>query len=200
MITVACVKWGAKYPARYANVLRAAVARHLARPHRFVCLTDDPSGLDAGIEARALSPGRVGWWNKLELFRPGQFEGRVLYLDLDSVIVGDLAPLAARCGIVWLDDWGWRRRVYGSGTMVWDAGEHADAWNDYTPEVAARLEGDQDWLTELGGWARLLPPLVRSYRYHCRGGPPPGCVVVGFHGAPKPHEVRGGWVPQHWRG
>jgi len=51
VITVACVKQGAKYPPQYVLVLRDMVARRLRSSHRFVCLTDDRTGLDDGIES-----------------------------------------------------------------------------------------------------------------------------------------------------
>ena len=122
----------------------------------------------------------------------------MLYLDLDTVIVGPLDPLVAQTGAVKLRDWGWDRDVTAGGTLVWDAGEHADLWDgaDLAPK---RYADDQVYITARGGWNRLPPALLRSYRYHCKSGPPFGCSVVAFHGHPKPHEVATGWVPQHWR-
>nr|WP_145924153.1 hypothetical protein [Halomonas elongata] len=38
-----------------------------------------------------LAHGWPGWWSKLELFRP--HGGDLLYLDLDTVVRGDLQPL-----------------------------------------------------------------------------------------------------------
>lgn len=186
MITVACVEWG-NYLGRgeeYVEKLQRGVARWMSLPHEFVCLRPDGD--------------LIGWWNKIELFRPGRFAGRVLYIDLDSVIVGPLDPLAVHPGVVHLRDWGWKRHVYGSGTMVWDAGDHSDIFTRYTPEVAEWFEGDQDWMTHLGGWDALPAQLVRSYRYHCKAGPPPGCSIVAFHGKPKPHEFTDGWVATAW--
>jgi len=34
-----------------------------------------------------------GWWSKIELFRPGIFQGRVLYFDLDTVIKNEISDL-----------------------------------------------------------------------------------------------------------
>jgi hypothetical protein len=191
---VACVKSGPLYPAHHVNVLRDMVRRHLPLAHRFVCLTDDPSGLASGIEPVELTPGRVGWWNKVELFRPGIFNGHVLYCDLDVCIVGPLARFFEARGIPYLTDWGWTRHCYCSSVMVWEAGEHAKAWHEWTPEIANRLHGDQDWLTLLGGWDRLPARWCCSYRYHAVNGPPVDASVVCFHGAPKPHQL----PPEHW--
>ena len=40
-VNIICLKWGTRYPARYTNILYASVKRHLHRPFRFVCFTDD---------------------------------------------------------------------------------------------------------------------------------------------------------------
>ena len=72
--TVACMKWGTLYGPEYVNRLHAGVARHLARPFRFVCFTDDAQGLDPAIDARPLPDTGAGAtrdsrWRKLALLR-----------------------------------------------------------------------------------------------------------------------------------
>lgn len=193
-LTVACVEWGdyCGRGARYVAGLRRAVARHLVAPHEFVCLTDEPYRHDC--RTIRLTPGRVGWWNKLELFRPGLFAGRVLFLDLDNFVIGGLDELVRHKGIIHLRDWGWQENVYGSGCMVWDAGEHAEIWRLAAPDVASWFRGDQDWMTSLGGWAALPFPLVCSAKYHCKSGPPAGAAVVCCHGPIKPHVSVPSWA------
>jgi hypothetical protein len=184
-LTVACVQVG-DYLGRgeeYVEKLQAGVARHLSAPFRFECLREAT---------------RAGWWAKLDLFRPGMFEGRVLYLDLDSVIVGPLDRLAESKGILHLGRWGWTKNDYGSGVMVWDAGEHEEVWARAPADVEQRFRGDQDWMTHLGGWPALPDGLCVSYRYHAKAGPPKSASVCCFHGTPKPHEL-GGWVAEAWR-
>ena len=99
MATVLCMKWGTAYSADYVNILYRAVSANLEQPFRFICLTDDDSGLDRSIEAYplpdiGLSPERLahGGWQKLCVFAPAlhQIEGRVLFLDVDIVITGSL--------------------------------------------------------------------------------------------------------------
>lgn len=190
MLTVACVEWGnyCGKGRRYVDNLFAGVLLNLHTPYRFVCLTDDPDR--HAVDTIRLTPGATGWWNKLELFRPGLFEGRVLYLDLDNFIVGSLDALVQHKGIIHLEQWGWKVNDYGSGVMVWDAGEHAEAWermNDPPMPAAMRFRGDQDWLTALGGWDALPVPMVCSFKYHCKPTPPAGAAVVCCHGPRKPH-------------
>lgn len=97
-VNVICMKWGSMYGPEYVNNLRAGVARHLRRPHRFVCFTDDASGLSADVEVQPLpSLGLPNGqqdlrWRKLAVFGPqlGDLQGTTLFLDLDLVIVGSL--------------------------------------------------------------------------------------------------------------
>ncbi len=99
-VSVLCMKWGSMYGAEYVNRLRAGVRRNLARPHRFVCFTDDASGLAPDIEVRPLptlglpAGHQDRRWQKLALFGRdlGDVTGTALFLDLDVVIVGDLEP------------------------------------------------------------------------------------------------------------
>jgi hypothetical protein len=67
-VNVVCMKWGTKYGPEYVNILRAMVSRHLDRPHRFVCLTDDAEGLRGDVETIGL-PG--------ELYRPENLGGLI---------------------------------------------------------------------------------------------------------------------------
>jgi hypothetical protein len=186
MITVACVNVQ-NYEGRgeeYVAKMQSMVARHLKQPHRFECIrTSD----------------KPGWWAKIDLFQPGRFSGRVVYFDLDTVIVGSLDALVQHKGTVHLTDWGWPKNMYGNAIMVWDAGEHEEIYTRYTPAVAKRLRGDNDWMFELGGWDRLPKGLNVSYRYESKAAPPAGAVTVSMHGRPKCHEITWGWVPQHWR-
>lgn len=104
---VVCMKWGTLYSASYVNVLHAGVARHLAPPFRFVCITDRTEGLNAAVEVVNLSPllsdmpperVRAGEWQKLLLFKPAALPdaASVLFLDLDVVVCGSLEPFFDR--------------------------------------------------------------------------------------------------------
>lgn len=100
-VLILTMKWGTLYGAEDVNRLRRQVARHLARPHRFICFTDDPQGIAADVETMplpelGLPPGHGDTrWRKLALFRRdlGGLAGMTaLFLDLDLVVVDDLGP------------------------------------------------------------------------------------------------------------
>ncbi|MBQ2631538.1 MAG: hypothetical protein IJG13_17815 [Kiritimatiellae bacterium] len=103
-VNVLCLKWGKRYGADYVNRLYRGVSANLSRPFRFVCVTDDPSGLAAGVETAPFDEQPPGmqlnryyptWPNllsKLTVFRKGfaGLEGPTLFLDIDQLIVGSL--------------------------------------------------------------------------------------------------------------
>lgn len=208
MINVVSVRVGPAYGREYVTILRDMVARNLKIDHRFWCVTDDPFPAE-GIIWVPHRPELEGWWQKVALFDPDMpWQGRMLYLDLDSAIVGGLDDLAGTEGII-AD---WHLPGFNSSVMAWDAGEHADIWTRFHPFVPAQLRSDQDWMNALAygenpratrrtqtEWPILPAGWCVSYRSHAVDGPPAVTKVVCFHGRPKPHEVTEGWVPTVWR-
>ena len=104
-VNVLTLKWGTLYSAEYVNRIYRGVRAHLHRPFRFVCVTDDSTGLAEGIDAQPLPvrPPELKktytyadvWPNiyiKLCVFRPGfaNLSGPTLFLDIDQIITGDM--------------------------------------------------------------------------------------------------------------
>ena len=171
---VCCVKWGSKYPALYANRLRNMVRRHLAHPHEFVCLTDDPAGLDADIRPILLPDADFkGFWTKISLFRPGVFEpGRtVIYLDVDVVIVGPLDFMLEEDGpdLTIVRAFG-RETGVNSSAMRFHAGTLSHIYERFAADAEAivasgRYAGDQNWIHEQVPDAAYFPPgRIVSYK------------------------------------
>ena len=148
-VNVLCLKWGTAYSAEYVNRLFRGVKANLHRPFRFVCLTDDATGLEPGIDAEPLPDAPDGWrpnprydrwpciYVKLALFKPGLagLEGPTLFLDIDQIVTGDLDRFfdyeAGRFCIVhnWIE-WHkclFRRRpdIGNSSCFRFDAGERS---------------------------------------------------------------------------
>ena len=96
--TIICIKWGTRYGADYVNRLASMIRRNTRRPTRLVCFTEDPNGIDPGVETPPLPPinipERVQWkgWRKISLWQHPLLDlaGDVLFLDLDVVITGPL--------------------------------------------------------------------------------------------------------------
>jgi len=101
---VVCMKWGTLFDATYVNVLFSAVKAHLESMDEFVCFTDDQSGLHPDIKAQPIPAMPIdssfyaaGAWPKLGIFKKGALpdNSRVLFIDLDMMITGDLERLFA---------------------------------------------------------------------------------------------------------
>lgn len=210
---VACLQVGnyCKRGREYVEKLHCAVSRHLTLPHTFVCFTDDESKYPTDIEKRALPhPGLKGWFNKLALFKPGVFpdDERVLYFDLDTLIVGPLDAIAAYGGEFamlgqFFDDVNPIFAGFQSAMMSWRVGETSKPiWSAY--EAAGYPEtrgGDQKFINDTGitpdVWQEMFPGKLASYKAECMSGIPAGLSVCICHGLPRPHQC-GGWVREAW--
>jgi len=204
---VACVKVKPNYGPEYVNRLAAMVLRHTTLPYRFLCLTDNPKGVQC--DCAPIGTDAPGWWAKLILFKPhpalaGQ---RVLFLDLDTVIVGNMDPLLAYQGdFAILRDF-YRPTGYGSGIMGLAPGAAPQVWSNFIRKangsgVMAEHYGDQWWIeTQVptaDRWQDVCPGLIGSYKADKMADSPKGFAVCCFHGLPKPEHVNG-WVAREWR-
>lgn len=212
MLNVACVKVGTLYSADYVNVLFDMVRRNLPAktPGRFVCFTDDATGLDPAILVKPVPQELAsrGWWAKLWLFSEDAFPKgeRVLYFDLDTCIVGPLDAIAAYDGPFAILRDAYRPDGLQSSVMAWEAGQCDFIYSDWVNFGQLDYEGgDQAWIEHvvrrdwLAIWQDRFPDKFRSYKVDCRFSVPRGTSVVFFHGRPRPHEVTTGWVPEVWK-
>lgn len=196
-LTIACVLHQSvegSYHPLHVQRLQRQVAPY-APEHRFVCLTNAPHwedgtggiGPSKGIELIPLEDGNKGWWAKIELFRPGIFKDtRVLYLDLDVEIVGDLTPIIEYpAPFAAIKDYLNPKQI-NSSVMVFDPGAGAAA---YTPDPPITdYHGDQGWISDaIPDIARLPKHWCPSWRLQVRRfGCPKEAKVVVYHGSPKP--------------
>lgn len=205
MLTVACVlRSGGRYSAEWVRKLRDGVARHMSAEHRFVCLSD----VSVPCERIELTESMPGWWSKMELFKPGQFDGPVLFLDLDSLIVGDVAPLARTSpGFTMVSDF-YSPRLGNSCVLSW-VGDYSAIWSAFIADPAQIMDdrdrmpgarvGDQSFIHDtLGAFDTFDPAQVVSFKKDAQRGPGPDARVVCFHGDPKPDAPSARWAHEAW--
>lgn len=151
-INIVCLKWGEKYPSQYVNRLYRMVERHLDRPFRFFCLTENPQGLDSQITPLPIEQeGLQGWWYKLTLFKKNFYDlsGPILYFDLDVVIVGNINFLVDLPGDFLIIRDASRQLMWNSSVMRFRAGQFAEIWDGFLAEkdqILASYNGDQEWI------------------------------------------------------
>lgn len=199
--------------ALYVNNLADMVRRNMPDgvDWRFVCLTDDPRGLINGIEIIPLPKDVKGWWGKLYLFRKGLFPDgqRIVFLDLDTLIVGSLAEIIKYDGdMAILRDFYFPQRG-APGVIAFRSGFGHRIWDEWVAEGRPEHEmGDLWWIERLdqGRFTRNIdrlqdkfPKAFVSYKADCRDGIPDGSKVVCFHGNPRPHHFPSPWVRNIWR-
>lgn len=214
MLTVACVWVNANVPytVEYVTKLHAMCQRWITRPFRLICLTDRPWLIPDPIERGhiQLPKGMKGWWAKVEAFNANRRLGpRVLYLDLDTLIVGSLdaiidfpAPFALvpHAGTFNGKDGLAVVKRFNSSVMVFDAAVTYRLYDDWTPSVTERLWGDQDWYGEQMPHAVAMPlewfPRISELQER---GPSPDAKVV-LAKTPKNAEAakRWPWARQAW--
>lgn len=214
-VNVLCMKWGTKYSADYVNKLQRMVARHLTRPHRFVCLTDDVAGLSSGVECFPIPAipvdisGPERGWTKISTFSKTLYDlkGTCLFLDLDLLIIDNIDDLFTLDGdVLIIRDWLKRDGTGNSSVYRFEIGKHPDVLREFIdrwPAVKEEYRNEQEFISAIlmrkgalgywpDGWCKsfkrhCLPPFPLSLLRSSK--PPHGARVVVFHGHPHPHEA-----------
>lgn len=199
-LTVCCVNHG-NYLGRgreYVEKLHEMLWRNTEVPFKFKCF-DESNIPVAGLD---------GWHNKIALFHPDAFRAgeRVVFFDLDTLIIDDVKPLLEyRGNFAVLRDF-WRPKGFGPAVMAWEAGTCNWMWEEYEACGMLHFErGDQEFLEDvLDGMTYTIlqdvfPGLFASYKGDCKPYPPPGAAVICFHGLPRPHECTQKWVQDTWK-
>ena len=235
MISFVCWRW--RPPAGYrsifgpetVNTLRRMVARNYSKPHRFICVTDDPRGIDPQVEviplwddfANVPSPhgrGNPSCYRRLKMFSAEAlklFGPRFCSLDLDCVIVKPIEPVVDRPEDIVL--WGDTNPTtpYNGSMILLRAGSRTKVWDEFDPATSPRkatslgyFGSDQAWIGAALGpdepkWSKADG--VYSYRCDLRGKPtlPDNARIVMFHGQWDPwhREImsRHAWVREHYQ-
>ena len=222
MLTFVCWLWKGWRPVygpEHVNSLNRQLKKHMSVPHRLVCITDDDTGIECETfplwtMPRAKIPGRLDLASqgvipdcfiRLKMFDPkiGKLFGpRIVSIDMDCVILDDLAPLfdndydfaAAK---------GYRSYLCGS---LWQlrTGTNEDVWRGYDPVespkiIAGTTHGgrpisgsDQAWMSICMPDAPLWGEAEGVYQFmelRPQRRVPKNARVVFFAGAINPWDV-----------
>lgn len=218
------MKWGTAYGPEYVNILAAMVKRHLTLPHKFICFTDDTTGIHPGIETRPIPEIPLGsaaiWsgWRKLASLSPKLgLEGTVLFLDLDLVIMDNMDGFftfePGKFCII--ENWTQMGQGIGNSSVYrYEADKHHDIFEDFSEnheQIYKDVTNEQMYLTwsvakkhDVKYWPDAW---CRSFKRHCMPNillrpfvtpkAPEGCKILVFHGPPKPIDAAYGRSPKH---
>lgn len=195
--TIMTMKWGKAYSSQEVNILFRAVAAHTTTCFEFVCLTDNPDGLDPKIKTREIPLSGLigipdGWmyrdgvWPKVCLFHPdlsSEFR-QVLFLDIDIVIVGNIDPMLANpsdelvmmsCGENWKR---WDERLAPepmSSVLSFQPRCHIEIFEQFAANPLTTMEKfrtEQEFVGHAAAKINYFPlPWIESFKYHLRRYP-----------------------------
>lgn len=230
MNSFVCFLWNTgyrEYTAEHVNILALAIQRFYKEPHRFICVTDKTKGFCSAVEvlpipaaANALakipsphgkdfpSSYRRMWCFSEEAKILGD---RIMLLDIDAMIVGDLEPLWAREAdfVGWrpMSIWGKENRI-GGGTWLLKTGKLTWLWKKFTANPGRLIEE-----TKKLGWngsdqaimSRFLHKNYPTWPQMCgiygsQDGvfhwdiPPKDAKIVHFNGDIKPWNEQKLWM------
>ncbi len=171
MLTVACFFWldparrrSYEFSAEDVRIWDRMIERNLTVPHRRVCVTHRPDLIDF-METLPLDPEKHAPGTccvKLQAHKPGGVakEGdRVLLMDIDCVVTGDLNPLVERDepAVWWTNPnfkVGGRRGFIQGSLQLFTVGATEFLWRDFCPKTTPgfynrRFGGaEQAWISE----------------------------------------------------
>lgn len=226
-VNVICMKWGTLYGPEYVNKLRSMVKRNLTLPHRFMCLTDDTTGLDADIETMPIpeieipKKNAVSPWKKLTLLSPklGDLKGKTLFLDLDIVIVDNIDCFFeySNQSFCIIENWTQKGQGIGNSSVyMFEIGKYGFIYENFIKNMDKILntyDNEQIYISKQLSNIKFWPEeWCKSFKFHCLPGGPLGILnwfitpklpekvkIVVFHGTPKPTDAIEGKWPGSWR-
>lgn len=218
MINVVCFKWGTEFGPEYVNKLYNSVLRNTTLDIRFICYTEDPSGVEC--ETREFLEPLPHWWYIIGLFNKEHgFKHKVVYMDLDTIILGNIDHiLSINLPFITLRDYyrpGGLQTAYIAwepkwGEFIWDRLSSMYSITQYS-SLRQFTGGTNRFLEESVGLGPEIPRLQDyvpgecvSYKVHIRDKQQPcnfnDVKMVFFHGKPRPHEVATlDWMEKNWK-
>ncbi len=220
MKNIICMKWGNKFGPEYVNRLHSMVEKNLTVEHRFVCFTDDGTGLNEGIEIRELPEMTLDkslperGWRKLTVFQEklADLEGQALFLDLDVVITQNIDPFfEAEGDFLIIKDWDFPNDVIGNSSVFrFEIGKYPDVLSNFIEngeKVRSEHRNEQAYLSHFMHKKGVLKYWKQdwcvSFKRNClRPFPlnyfmppqfPEKAKIIIFHGRPTPEQALAGY-------
>lgn len=140
MKNVVCVKWGNKFSSDYVNRLFYMVSKNLSIPFRFVCFTDNTTGIDKQIETKNILFNDLEYsWNKISIFSKSLYdlEGTCLFLDLDILIINNIDCLFEYnkdYSFIGVKEWIQKpefKFIYNSSVFRFELGKHCNVIDNF---------------------------------------------------------------------
>jgi hypothetical protein len=155
MITIACWKWEriktghqlpnvGDYTVDHVHKMRNMLERNVTVPYRFVCITDDPTGLECETIPLWEKYEGGGCYHRLKVFDP-EFDllgDRFAWIDLDAVIVGNIDHILnvdTDFAINRYPYGGRPHQHYNGALVVANKGARPQLWKEFNPDTTPRF-------------------------------------------------------------
>lgn len=234
IIDCACVIHGTVYDWTYVDKLYAMLSRNFSKPINLHVWTEAKRIVPAPYikheleEWPGISGARKSWWYKMQMFNPIHFRERLIYFDLDVIIMNNIDWMATLDTRYFWSVRDFRYHFRGawnginSSIMVWHVEHWRQIWMTFCENnihsITRRFQGDQDFLNSYldAKYKRYLDQdLIKSWRWEIKDGGmdfkkriykrpgagsviPPNTHVMIFHGQPKPHEIQDPIIQKNW--
>lgn len=206
MIVVCVLKSGGCYNLSHVVNLQKQLTNTQEGSYKLYCLTDmKVKPIEWGIDFLPLENNYYGWWSKLEMFDVMYPEEKVLYIDLDTIILSDIRHFLDFDGdLLIMEDVYRRNKNYQSSIMVFNR-YAAHEINEYVKSCGIKFDkrrppefrrGDQQLIQKSFPGASffqdLFPGEIVSYKVHCCNkekkfiSVPEKAKIISFHGLPRP--------------
>jgi hypothetical protein len=180
-LTIVCFKWnhtvgtplpaverGIEYNAEYVNKLYRSIERNYTLPHNFICVTDDPKGIECDTYPLwdwGREYGRC--FTRLKMFDPAMrqvFGKRVICIDLDTVITGNLNKIFSHkedfiIHTYYPDSHNYQQKYNGSLFMM-DIGSRPEVYTKFTGwksiEAVKKAQNEKKVLGSDQGWINYI--------------------------------------------
>lgn len=233
-LNLICVKYGSAYSPDYVTNLYEGARRYTNRLFNFYVFTDNTAGLAHNKHWRFIKlpewnvGAKRGWWYKMEIFNQQHgIYGRNLYIDLDTVIIGDLF---AFWNVIETDNLyicrDFNRQFIrnidkaNSSVMGWRDIRMDSLYRSFTSSIQENMHkyrGDQDFIDDYQS-AKIYWKDVHatSWKWECwQGGKintekyktniaktvtHPETKILVFHGNPKPQFCEDPKIVDLWQG
>jgi len=215
------------YGAEHVNILYASIKRNTTIPFNFLCVTDDPTGINTEINIINLwdkCKQLGGCYNRLYIFSDEietLFGKRFISIDLDCVIVDNIDSILQKEGEFIINSFynkgSWEQK-YNGGLIMMDSGSRSKVWEtfDYihSPMLMSEMKkqkkligSDQAWIQHVLGdhEKRFTPQDDGVYDYKSLKSSnnllPSNAKIVFFPGKQDPKLLLDNvnWVKENWR-
>jgi len=229
MLTVVSWFWRQKgnsipYRPEYVNVWASMVRRNLTIPHRLLCITEDPRGIeietyplweDFGIKNPQWNLAKPQCYRRLKAFSEEMrpiLGDRFVSMDIDCVITGNIDSLLSRTEDFIINRGRSRKNTYNGSMWMMNTGARSSVWTEFKGQESVQkasqwMGSDQAWIREcLGPDEATWGPEDGIGAYsQIRVIPkwqPQDTKIVFFQGSYKPWSNgadRIGWIKEHWQ-